>query len=674
MLRTGKLAGIGFIVSVLFIVHTQAQQSPSVYLSEIAWAGSSVSTADEWVELVNAENTDIDLSGWKITRLSDGIEKDMVVIEHGRIPAHGNFLIANYVSPKSVLPFTADVVSTGISLANTKLQLKLYDSNNILLDIADDGIGTPLAGSNALKASMERLFPVSDGTKKDSWVSSTILIDSADSSKGYGTPKIAGYPHLTLDQNHLYYNLGMDITIRGTIVSPLYISDELSLEVVCGSQGASVFKNTNGTFSAIVSVSESVSQCTVTLADPRMVSTSTTLQLTQLPLSGMINISEAMPDPSSGEEWIELHNQGVVDIDLIDWELDDIRGSGSKSYVFPHYPIHAGEFVTVQKSVTGIGLNNDGDEVTLLDPLGTIVDTTAYGDAPEDQSWVRLTERSFAWSGSQTPLRENELPERKNYYGLVKVNELVPNPHGSDEAGEWVELLSTSAEPIDLNGWSLDDEEGGSSPYTFPSGSILQPGQYVVITRPTTEIAFNNDDDSVRLFDPIGSLVDSSMYTGAKEGESYAYFKTGWQWTDSLTAGGANQTHQKEISRIESIDTAIAQSPIPDIEITQSVSNQEVIFDEPILTVMLPKKSLINDPVRIPSDMQIPAKTHKEIIPERGFIKGAQTARSRPLPLLIILFSGILISVILGISTLWHTKQLRQNKSSKSTPDSTHPG
>lgn len=678
MLRTDKCACIGFFVSFLFIVHIHAQQAPTVYFSEIAWAGSNVSTADEWVELANAQDIHVDISGWTITRLSDGEEKVMVVIESGRIPPHGNFLLANYAPPGTVLPQTGDSITTGISLANTKLQLRLYDSNKILLDTADDGVGAPLAGSNTLKASMERTVPVSDGTKKDSWVTSTVLIDPAGSEKGYGTPKIAGYPHLTLDKNLLYYTFGKEITIQGNIVSPLYASDELSLDVVCGSESASVFKNTDNTFSANVSVPKNVSQCTATLTDPRMVSTSDILQLIELPPSGMIIISEVMPDPDAGEEWIELHNQGTRDVDLGDWQLDDILGSGSKSYIFPHQVIAAGEFITLFKSTTGIGLNNDGDEIHLIDPLGSVADSTLFESVPANQSWVRLSERSFAWSGFQTQSKANELPERINYYGLLTINEVLPNPDGSDEEGEWVEIVSHATEPIDINGWSLDDGDGGSSSFTCVVQTIIKPNQLYVITRPVSNVAFNNTSDSVRLFAPDTSLVESISYTGAVEGESYAYFDDGWQWTNHLTQGEINM-RRKDVRAVDQpVDQPITQNLLTpsEPEIIQISIDSDIITDLPLDTVTrfdLTQK--VDSPIVATLDSHnSDAVQTVPIKPDDGYILGVQSTRNRSLPLLIALFSAILLSVILGVTNIWHTIQLRQKKPSKTTPDSMHPG
>ena len=37
-----------------------------IVISEVAWMGTTNSTADEWIELLNTTATDIDLSGWTL--------------------------------------------------------------------------------------------------------------------------------------------------------------------------------------------------------------------------------------------------------------------------------------------------------------------------------------------------------------------------------------------------------------------------------------------------------------------------------------------------------------------------------------------------------------------------------------------------------------------------------
>src|SRR3989338_8252749 len=66
-----------------------AAESGSVVVNEVAWAGSSDNSNDEWIELYNSTNQAVDLSGWYIE--DDGSTKYQIA--SGSVAAHGYFLI-----------------------------------------------------------------------------------------------------------------------------------------------------------------------------------------------------------------------------------------------------------------------------------------------------------------------------------------------------------------------------------------------------------------------------------------------------------------------------------------------------------------------------------------------------------------------------------------------------
>ncbi|MFN3301759.1 MAG: lamin tail domain-containing protein [Patescibacteria group bacterium] len=122
----------------------------------------------------------------------------------------------------------------------------------------------------------------------------------------------------------------------------------------------------------------------------------------------------------------------------------------------------------------------------------------------------------------------------------ILITEFLPNPEGSDE-GEWIEIYNAGSEEIDLSGWFLDDMEGGSKPYKIKEGTKILPGEYLVFYRKETKIALNNNFDSVRILDPEGNLFFEVSYEKAKEGFSYALDENNkWHWTSILTPGKKN--------------------------------------------------------------------------------------------------------------------------------------
>lgn len=179
-----------------------------VVINELAWAGSSKSTADEWLELRNMTDQSIDISGWQLTKLTSGTESLLYALPALTvIQAKGYVLISEYARANSAMDVDPDLlVGTGTDnnaafvLANSNLQIKLYDGDfttGVLIDTADDGSGAPMAGlytlsGSAVYYSMERNAIPGNGAESSSW--HTIFADTsvyfdAGLTTVKGTPK-----------------------------------------------------------------------------------------------------------------------------------------------------------------------------------------------------------------------------------------------------------------------------------------------------------------------------------------------------------------------------------------------------------------------------------------------------------------------------------------------------
>jgi len=116
----------------------------------------------------------------------------------------------------------------------------------------------------------------------------------------------------------------------------------------------------------------------------------------------------------------------------------------------------------------------------------------------------------------------------------------MPDPEGSDTA-EWIELYNDGETAVNLLDWRLDDEEGGSRPFTFGDAFWLDAGEYLVVSRAESGIALNNGGDKVRLFDGTGELAEEAGYNGSETGMSYARgLDNKWYWTTMPTPGKPN--------------------------------------------------------------------------------------------------------------------------------------
>ena len=132
--------------------------------------------------------------------------------------------------------------------------------------------------------------------------------------------------------------------------------------------------------------------------------------------------------------------------------------------------------------------------------------------------------------------------ETQNFASLpnIIISEFLPNPAGADTESEWVELQNSGSAPVNVRGWQIDDEEGGSAPFTIHDDVVIEPLEFLVFDRMDTKLALNNTVDSVRLFAASGALVDEAAYENPKEGLSYARAENAWQWSGAPTPGEPN--------------------------------------------------------------------------------------------------------------------------------------
>ncbi len=143
----------------------------------------------------------------------------------------------------------------------------------------------------------------------------------------------------------------------------------------------------------------------------------------------------------------------------------------------------------------------------------------------------------------------------------VIISELLPAPTTGSE-NEWIELYNTGSQVVNLSGWYLDDNPGGSSPYQIPAGSQILPGQYLVFYKTETKIALNDTGDQARLLWPnLEQAVACPTYSSAAKGQSWARnFAGSWEWTTSPTAGAKNIITQPETVSTDPISTNIAEA------------------------------------------------------------------------------------------------------------------
>jgi len=164
---TTLIVGVVFLFCLFGAFGAQAY---SAIINEIAWMGTDTSSNDEWIELSNTTDEEIDLAGWSVAWGETTVELS------GTIPAQGMYLLER-TDDSSVPDVTANQIYTG-ALNNIGEDMYLYDIDNILVDAVLFASGWS-AGDNDTKQTMERVCPLQDGSFIVAW---------QDSSQAGGTP------------------------------------------------------------------------------------------------------------------------------------------------------------------------------------------------------------------------------------------------------------------------------------------------------------------------------------------------------------------------------------------------------------------------------------------------------------------------------------------------------
>ncbi|MEK7501048.1 MAG: lamin tail domain-containing protein, partial [Patescibacteria group bacterium] len=124
-----------------------------IVINEIAWAGTAANSADEWLELYNPVDQEVDLAGWQLFEAGGAT---LIITLSGKITPKGYFLIERS-DDNSVADVAADVFGPfgGSGLNNNGEFLVLKNAQGQTFDQIDASSNWP-AGDSAAKSSMER--------------------------------------------------------------------------------------------------------------------------------------------------------------------------------------------------------------------------------------------------------------------------------------------------------------------------------------------------------------------------------------------------------------------------------------------------------------------------------------------------------------------------------------
>ncbi|MGB0102156.1 MAG: lamin tail domain-containing protein, partial [Nocardioides sp.] len=248
-------------------------------------------------------------------------------------------------------------------------------------------------------------------------------------------------------------------------------------------------------------------------------------------------INEVESNGDQVADWVEIKNRSASPVNVSGWKiLDGDPSHAATPVVVPagtiiaaggHYAIYT---EIAQSPGFGLGV---GDSVTLLLADGTTqVDTTTWG-AHAATTWGRCPDGTGDFR--ETTASTRSLP---NACSPIRINE-VESSGGTP--GDWVELVNISADPVEVGGLVVKDNDDAHA-YAIPASTSIAGKGYLVIEE--SDLGFGlGGADAVRLFDADGTtLIEQYDWTSAAT-QTYARCKDGLgDFVDSKapTKGAAN--------------------------------------------------------------------------------------------------------------------------------------
>jgi phosphatidylserine/phosphatidylglycerophosphate/cardiolipin synthase-like enzyme len=334
-----------------------------------------------------------------------------------------------------------------------------------------------------------------------------------------------------------------------------------------------------------------------------------------LACSGDICLNEALPNPNGaddatwpGGEWMEIHNSGTSTVDVLDWYLSN---KASKTLYFNSasivgydaansstWEIEPDEYMVVARNgQTNFYLANSDDIVSLYTDGGVQLDQATWTSAASGVSYEEDNATPTAdWiptsgpspgainSGGGTTPSPTVIPS-----DLV-MNEVMSNPWPSEDnaiwpGGEWIEILNTGINTMDLNGWSIDDAAGNKLDFDSVhlvgfsetlSENVILPGEtrMIAVNGSGNSGVLNNGVESLTLFWPNGSRAQHISWTDTEAGFSMVDSSASQHWIYAAypTPNAANPLHFDVIANTP--------SPIEFAEILSNSSSDGSAFPE----------------------------------------------------------------------------------------------
>ncbi len=413
------------LAAVLFALPLRVFAHPVIY--EVLWAGSDLSTSDEWLEIFNPDEGDVDLTGWTITSLnSKGEHAIGARFSSGTMLAAGQYMIVGRkTAALSRLLSEPSLLAPDLTLPNTNLLLRLRDKDGGVIDEVDDGSGVPFAGSNpsgtGSKASMERIDPLISGISKDNWRTAASSSGLDEGARVIATPFAQNSAVPAPSPSPCTDPLEIGIVVQSGLLSgtekvtvnfqAAALAGTLS-SASCSWDFSDGFTSTScnppshsftraGTYAVRL---QARNQCSVTLTAEQTVQVfgapDGTLSTGTFYDGSRLRLGAALPNPEgadTGHEWVEIRNSEEAGVSLAGWKLR--VGESPAKWIALKGQVDADSVLRIYDSEMKLSLPNTPTKLTLVTPSGLELSFVEWESADEGREYLSSDLRNLRVRG-----------------------------------------------------------------------------------------------------------------------------------------------------------------------------------------------------------------------------------------------------------------------------------
>jgi hypothetical protein len=127
-----------------------------------------------------------------------------------------------------------------------------------------------------------------------------------------------------------------------------------------------------------------------------------------------------------------------------------------------------------------------------------------------------------------------------------------------------------------LKGWKLSSSAKSSGKqYVFSGDNFVEAKSYLVIKRSESGLVLTNEGGTAKLAWSEDKIISEAIYGSAKEGKSYAYINSIWQWSDAPTPGAPNLLKSLAVSNLKAKENTANAAEVSKNTDDSEINNEE---------------------------------------------------------------------------------------------------